>query len=110
MRVYTRQSKGCLVFDGGQIVQAGRGDIVDGADALRLHDFSTRAQLDSIQGSPSSETDEIVIADGPAAYFDNTTGEAVADCSYWYCLKHNRECNLQCPVRAWVCRGEPQWK
>jgi hypothetical protein len=56
------------------------------------------------------ETDEIVIADGPAAYFDNTTGEAVADCSYWYCLKHNRECNLQCPVRAWVCRGEPQWK
>jgi hypothetical protein len=56
-------------------------------------------------GSEVGELDEIVLADGPALYFDNRSGRKVADCSYWYCTKHNVECDTGCPPREWTCVG-----
>ena len=57
---------------------------------------------------PAGEPDpmaEIVIADGPATYFDNTTGSEYARCDFWYCTKHARYCDKQCPPKRWTCDG-----
>jgi hypothetical protein len=56
-------------------------------------------------GSEPDELDKIVLADGPASYFDNRSGRKVANCSYWYCTKHNAECDSGCPPREWNCVG-----
>jgi hypothetical protein len=56
-------------------------------------------------GSEPEELDKIVLADGPALYFDNLSGRKVADCSYWYCTHHNAECDAGCPPREWTCEG-----
>lgn len=49
--------------------------------------------------------EDMVIADGPATYFDNRTGRVFARCDYWYCTKHSRFCQRQCPPREWTCEG-----
>jgi hypothetical protein len=56
-------------------------------------------------GTEPTELDEIVIADGGSFYFDNRTGRKVAECSYWYCVKHNAECDAACPPAEWTCDG-----
>jgi len=57
---------------------------------------------------PFGEYDElmaIVLADGPASYFDNRTGKRIAQCGYWYCTNHNNYCDRSCPPREWFCEG-----
>jgi hypothetical protein len=53
----------------------------------------------------SEPLETIVIADGPAIYFDNRTGQVFARCDYWHCTKHSRYCQRQCPPREWTCEG-----
>ena len=48
---------------------------------------------------------EIIIADGPATYFDNRSGRVVAHCDFWYCTKHSDFCIRNCPLKEWKCRG-----
>jgi hypothetical protein len=48
---------------------------------------------------------EIVVSDGPANYFDNSTGGKVGQCDFWYCTKHSRYCDTQCPPKRWTCDG-----
>ena len=55
-------------------------------------------------GEPDPNAD-IVIADGPATYFDNATGAEYARCDFWYCSKHSRYCNTHCPPKRWTCDG-----
>ena len=49
--------------------------------------------------------DDIIVADGPATYFDNATGAEYARCDFWYCTKHHRYCDTQCPPKRWTCDG-----
>lgn len=48
--------------------------------------------------------EEVVIADGPAAYYDNSSGKLVAECSFWRCFSDNRYCDKYCPPANWKCK------
>jgi len=54
-------------------------------------------------GVPHSTCD-IVLADGPAEYYDNRLGVKVQSCNFWYCGKHQKQCRENCPPRQWTCR------
>lgn len=56
-------------------------------------------------GFEQTELDEVMLADGGQLYFDNRSGRKVADCSYWYCTRHNAECRTGCPPPEWTCDG-----
>lgn len=56
-------------------------------------------------GSGVETIDEIVLADGPALYFDNRSGRKIADCSYWFCTRNSALCKARCPLPEWTCLG-----
>lgn len=56
-----------------------------------------------IRHETASELDHVVVADGPATYYDNLRGEILQNCNFWYCSKNNEDCDAHCPWREWRC-------
>jgi len=59
-----------------------------------------------LQPRKPGEYEEIILADGPANFYDRKTGQLVAECGYWSCTRHPRFCSRHCPPREWTCDWE----